>query len=105
MALLKLDKELIYFFNWDRSVCEKFSWRVDGYRLRDRTVRDIYVRVLTESLPESLAELCDALQENEEEDHVPTVSALSPEEKSAKLETLCQKNPNLAAMIEKLGLE
>ena len=105
MALLKLDKELIYFFNWDRSVCEKFCWRVDGYRLRDRTVRDIYVRVLMESLPESPAELCDALQENEEEDHVPTVSALSPEEKSAKLETLCQKNPNLAAMIEKLGLE
>ena len=105
MALLKLDKELIYFFNWDRSVCEKFSWRVDGYRLRDRTVRDIYVRVLTESLPESPAELCDALQENEEENHVPTAPAFSPEEKSAKLETLCQKNPNLASLIDKLGLE
>ena len=105
MALLKLDKELIYFFNWDRSVCEKFSWRVDGYRLRERTVRDIYVRVLTESLPESPAELCDALQENEGESYVPTASALSPEEKNTKLETMCQKNPYLAAMIEKLGLE
>lgn len=103
MALLKLDKELICFFNWDRSVCKKFSWRVDGHRLRDRTVRDIYVKVLNESLPESAAELCDAMQEYEGD--IPTASVLSPEEKSAKLETMCQKNPYLAAMIEKLGLE
>ena len=105
MSLLKLDKELIYFFNWDRSVCEKFAWRVDGCRLGHRAVHDIYMKVLMESLPESPAELCDALQENEGENYVPTASALSPEEKSAKLETLCQKNPNLAAMVEKLGLE
>ena len=104
MALLKLDKELICFFNWDRSVCKKFNWRVDGHRLRDRTVRDIYVKVLKESLPESPVELCDAMQEYEE-NCIPTASALSPEEKNAKLETMCQKNPYLAAMIERLKME
>lgn len=105
MALLKLDKELIYFFNWDRSVCKKFSWRVDGYRLRDRTVRDIYVKVLKEALPESNVELRDTLQEYDVENSIPKSSVLSPEEKSAKLETLCKKNPRLATMIEKLNLE
>ena len=105
MSLLKLDKELIYFFNWDRSVCEKFAWRVDGYRLGHRAVHDIYMKVLMESLPVSKMEVCDTLQEYDAENYTPTASALSPEEKSAKLETLCQKNPNLAAMVEKLGLE
>lgn len=105
MSLLKLDKELIYFFNWDRSVCEKFAWRVDGCRLGHRAVHDIYMKVLMESLPVSKMEVCDTLQEYDAENYTPTASALSPEEKSAKLETLCQKNPNLAAMVEKLGLE
>ena len=86
-------------------MCEKFSWRVDGHRLRERTVRDIYVKVLKESLPESAAELRDTLQEYEGENCVPTTSALSPEEKNAKLETMCQKNHYLATMIEKLGLK
>ena len=105
MALLKLDKELIHFFNWDRSVGERFSWYVDGYRFAYKKVHDIYVNVLKESLPDPKMEFSDTLQEYDEQNNTTISSALSPEEKAEKLETLCKKNPNLASMIEKLNLE
>ena len=105
MALLKLDKELIYFFNWDRSVGERFSWYVDGYRFAYKKVHDIYVNVLKESLPDPKMGFSDTLQEYDEQNNTTISSALSPEEKAEKLETLCKKNPNLASLIDKLGLE
>ena len=56
-------------------------------------------------MPDPKIEFSDTLQEFDEQNNTTISSALSPEEKAEKLETLCKKNPNLASMIDKLNLE
>ena len=99
MALMKMENEMIYYFNWHNKVKTEFRKIAKEVTELEQRKR-IYFDVIRQHLPEAIA----GYPFNEQQ-LSPKDDEITETKKAKFIEELCDKNPVLAEMIDKLDLD
>ena len=92
MGEMGMDVELYSYFDWDKTVQAEFRKRIAGTSYAGMQLNRIYANVVKGLIPEKFRYLIPKEQ-------TPSVS------KAEILESMCNRNSKLAAMIERLKME
>ena len=99
MALMKMENELIYYFNWHNKVKAEFRKITEEVTELEQRKR-IYFDVIRQRLPEGIA----GYPFNEQQ-LCPKDDEITETKRAKFIEELCDKNPVFAEMIDKLELD
>lgn len=99
MALMKMENELIYYFNWHNKVKAEFRKITEEVTELEQRKR-IYFDVIRQRLPEAIA----GYPFNEQQ-LCPKDGEITEAKRVRFIEELCEKNPVFAEMIDKLELD
>ena len=99
MALMKMENEMIYYFNWHNKVKAEFRKITEEVTELEQRKR-IYFDVIRQRLPEAIA----GYPFNEQQ-LSPKDDEITETKKAKFIEELCDKNPVFAEMIDKLNLD
>lgn len=99
MALMKMENELIYYFNWHNKVKAEFRKIAKEVTELEQRKR-IYFDVIRQHLPEAIAGYPFNKQQI-----CPKDGEITEAKRASFIEELCDKNPVFAEMIDKLDLD
>ena len=99
MALMKMENEMIYYFNWHNKVKTEFRKIAKEVTELEQRKR-IYFDIIRQHLPEAIA----GYPFNEQQ-LSPKDDEITEAKRARFIEELCDKNPVLAEMIDKLDLD
>jgi hypothetical protein len=92
MGDMGMDCELYDYFDWDKTVRTEFGRRIAGTKYASMGLKRVYANVIKELMPERFK-------------HLIPQECLPSAGREEMLQSMCQKNSNLASIIDRLKLE